>query len=58
MGNKMEFISEHKSTEHIPIIIVPNLLKVYFRALVTNPGQPIWWRRRSITFPLIEFRRD
>lgn len=39
MGNKMEFISERKSTERIPIIIVPDLLKVYFGALVTLPTQ-------------------
>lgn len=35
----MEFISGHKSTERIPIIIVPNLLMVYFRALITLPTQ-------------------
>lgn len=34
----MKFISGHKSTESILIVIIPTLLNVHFVAHVTSPG--------------------
>lgn len=53
MGNKMEFISGHKSTERIPVIIVPNLLKVYFGALVTLPTQANLFDEGEVPSPFL-----